>query len=92
MSDGQTMVRTEAAFNGQSYFLAQNQDLQDLKGRIEAAARDAGRFVDFTVVGNRVVSVLICAFTTVVISVETVHFDSRDTGDEAEPYGGDFDY
>lgn len=50
-----------------------------------------GRFVEFVVVGNRSVSVLIASVTQVVISVETVNFDGRDTGDDAVPYGGEFD-
>lgn len=91
MSDTQTMVRTEMVVNGISYFLAQHHDLGDLKQRIEAA-HNSGKFVDFVVVGNRTVSVLISPGTTVVFSVETVEYDGRDTGDDSHPYGGDFDF
>jgi hypothetical protein len=92
MSDMQTMVRTEVTINGRSSFLAQGQDLDGLKRRIEAAMSTAGRFVDFVVVGNRTVSVLISPRSQVVFSIETVQFDPRDTGDDREPYGGLYDY
>lgn len=44
MADMQTMVRTEITINQISYFLAQHQDIDDLKWRIEAAAA-GGKFV-----------------------------------------------
>jgi hypothetical protein len=73
------------------YLLAQGQDLESLKRRIEEGAQSGGRFVEFTVVGNREVSVLVTSRTRVVFSVETVLFDGRDSGDHAEPFGGFFD-
>jgi hypothetical protein len=88
----QMMVRTEVTINGRRPFLAQGQDLDGLKRRIEATMSTAGRFVDFVVVGNRTVSVLISPRSQVVFSIETVQYDARDTGDEREPYGGLFDY
>jgi hypothetical protein len=88
----QTMVRTEVTINGRSSFLAQGQDLDGLKRRIEAAMGTAGRFVEFVVVSNRTVSVLISPRSQVVFSVETVQFDPRDTGDDRLPYGGLYDY
>jgi len=87
----QTMVRTAVAVNGDTTFLAQGQDLDALKRRIEAAMKTAGAFVDFVVVGNRAVSILISPRTQVVFSVETVQFDPRDTGDNEEPRGGLYD-
>jgi hypothetical protein len=57
-----------------------------------AALGSAGRFIAFTVVGNRAVSVLITARSHVIISVETVQFDPRDTGDDELPYGGLYDF
>lgn len=92
MMETQTMVRTTVAINGTGYFLAQGQDTEDLQNRIEAATASSGRFVRFTVVGNRAVSVLITPRSQVVISVETVQFDPRDTGDDEEPFGGLFDF
>ena len=90
-TDMQTMVRTEAVINGTSFLMAQGQDLDELKGRIESAVHSGGRFVEFVVVGNREVSVLISAATHMVFSVQTVQFDPRDTGDHEQPFGGMFD-
>lgn len=85
------MVRTEVTVNGEGYLLAQGQDLDELRHRMEEAARDRGRFVEFVVVGNRSVSVLVSPRTEIVMSVQTVQFDSRDTGDDETPFGGFFD-
>lgn len=91
MSDVQTMVRTLLAVNDADFLLAQGQDIETLKRRIESAAATGPKFVDFLVVGNRSVSVLITATTRAIFSIETVQFDARDTGDELSPYGGFFD-
>lgn len=92
MTETETMVRTQVAVDGTSFLLAQGQDLEDLKRRIEQAARSEAAFVDFVVVGNRAVSVLISSGSQVVISIETVQYDPRDNGDEGAPFGGFFDY
>lgn len=92
MTPPQTMVRTQAAIDDSVFQLAQGQDLDRLKQDIESAAASSGRFVRFTVVGNREVSVLITATTRVVLSVETVQFDDRDTGDQDSSFGGFFDF
>ncbi|WP_308122706.1 hypothetical protein [Microbacterium marinilacus] len=91
MSHLQTMIRSEIAIDARSYYLAQDQDIRQLRARIEEAVQAGGRFVDFTEVGNRQVSVLMTAATRVVISLETVQFDARDTGDLGAPYGGMYD-
>lgn len=88
----QTMVQTAIVIDGSSSLLAQDQDIDDLRQRIEAATASTGRFVDFVVVGNRTLSVLITARSRVMISTSTVHFDPRDTGDVAAPFGGLFDF
>lgn len=85
-------MRTEVAVNGGTFAVAQGQDVEYLKRRIIDAVRAGGDFVDFVVVGNRQVSVLFSPATQVAFSVETVRFDPRDTGDDAEPYGGPFDF
>ncbi|MFS0853034.1 hypothetical protein [Microbacterium sp. 179-I 3D4 NHS] len=90
-TDLQTMVRTQVVINDTSFFLSQGQSIAEMKEMVVAAIQAGGRFVDFTVVGNRQVSVLVTATSQVVISVETVQYDPRDTGDEGEPYGGAFD-
>ena len=87
----ETMVRTELAINGTSYPLSQGQDLDGLKRRIEEAVHAGGRFVDFTVVGNRAMSALITPAVRVIFSVETVQYDPRDNGDDSAPYGGPYD-
>jgi hypothetical protein len=86
------MVRTEVTIDNAPFLLAQDQNIDDLKHRIEVAGRPGGRFVDFVVVGNREVSVLITATSHVVVSVQSVPFDPRDTGDEEQPFGGMFDF
>ena len=86
------MVRTEVSIDTRSFFLAQGQDVQDLQRRIEAAVDSPGSFVEFTVVGNRDVSVLITPLSKVVFTIETVQYDPRDTGDSDFPFGGYFDY
>lgn len=91
MTSAKTMIQTEAIFDSASYLLAQDQDVADLRRRIEDAARTPGLFVDFVVVGNRQVSVLITQHSRVTISVSTVAFDERDTGDLDFPYGGYYD-
>jgi hypothetical protein len=93
MTRMQTMVRTEIVVNGSRFDLAQDQDIENVKSRVEAAAASpSARFVEFTVVGNRSVSVLISSAASVVLSVETVQYDPRDSGDLTEPYGGLFDF
>jgi len=86
------MVRTEVTIDNVPFLLAQDQNIDELKRRIETATQSGGRFVDFVVVGNREVSVLITATSHVVVSVQSVPFDPRDTGDEEQPYGGMFDF
>lgn len=85
------MIQTQVTFDSTSYLLAQDQDIDELRHRIEDAVRSSGAFVDFVVVGNRRVSVLITQHSRVSISVATVAFDERDTGDLDFPYGGYYD-
>ncbi|WP_309069625.1 hypothetical protein [Microbacterium sp.] len=77
------MVRTEIDVNGNRYVLAQGEDPDELKQRMAAAAGAGSGFVDFTVAGNRVVSVLVSSALRVLFSSEIVELDPRD--DEA-PY------
>ena len=91
MTNGDTMIQTEVVFDGARFLLAQDQDVDDLRRRIEAAAKTAGTFVDMVVVGNKAVSVLITSSTQVTISVATVAYDPRDTGDVDFPYSGYLD-
>ncbi|MEL5991775.1 hypothetical protein ACOKGD_02490 [Microbacterium phosphatis] len=91
MTETHTMVRTEIRINGESFLLAQGQDIAALKQNIVDAAHSLGDFVEFIVVGNRAVSALITHASQVVLTVATVPLDSRDTGDENFPFGGFFD-
>ncbi|WP_345802899.1 hypothetical protein AAIB33_07395 [Microbacterium sp. AZCO] len=90
-SPSHTTVHTQLSINDGMFLLAQVQDVEDLKRRIEKAAASPARFVDFIVVGNRTVSVLVSVSTRVVISVETAPFDPRDDGDIETSFGGEFD-
>lgn len=85
------MVRTQMVVNDAVFALAQGQDVEDLKKRIEDAVDRGGRFASFVVVGNREMSMLFSSRTTVTFSVETVGYDERDTGDADLPFGGFFD-
>ncbi len=85
------MIQTEIVFDGSTYLLSQDQDVDDLRQRIESATRTSGTFVDMVVVGNKAVSVLITPSTRVTISVATVAYDPRDTGDVDFPYSGLYD-
>ncbi len=87
----QTMVQIEIIIDGMSNLLSQDQDLDNLMSRIEAATATSGRFVTFTVVGNRTMRVLVTPTSRVAIGISTVQYDARDTGDTDAPYGGYFD-
>jgi len=83
----QTAVHTEARFDEWRFELAQGQDIQALKSRVEAAARATAQFVSFTVVGGRAVSVLVSSSSRVAFTVAAVPDDVDDADDEAVPYG-----
>lgn len=91
MTEVETMIQTEIVFDGSSYLLAQDQDVDDLRDRIEAATKTTGTFVHMVVVGNRTVSVLITPSTQVTISTAAVPYDPRDTGDVDFPFSGFYD-
>lgn len=87
----QTTLRTRIALDDTGFFLAQGQNVADLRRRIEDAVHSGGAFVEFVAAGDRSVSVLISAASKVVISVESMDFDTRDDGEDALRYGGEFD-
>lgn len=91
MGDAHFMVRTQMVVNDAVFALAQGQDVEDLKKRIENAVDRGGRFESFVVVGNREMSMLFSSRTAVTFSVETVSDDERDSGDADSPFGGFFD-
>lgn len=91
MSDIKTMERTEILIDGVTALLAQEQDLDELLEQIAEAANGPAAFVDFVVVGNRRLRVLVTPRSRVVVSTAAVQYDPRDTGDELSPWGGQFD-
>ncbi|KAA9085556.1 hypothetical protein F6B42_12245 [Microbacterium radiodurans] len=86
-----TMVRSSIAIDDSVFPLAQGDVVDELVLKIEDAVRLGGRFVRFTVVGNRTVRALITPHSRVIISVEAVQFDPRDDGDLDRPFGTHFD-
>ena len=91
MSDPATMVQVTIAIGESHYLLAQGLDHGELKRRIEDAIHGGGAFVDFVAVGNRLVSAFLDGRERIVLTVETVRFDHRDTGDTDAPFGGMYD-
>ena len=91
MTDQATRVRTELTINDTPFLMAQGQDVDDLKHRIEAASQTGGRFVDFIVVGDRAHSVLITATTRVVVTVDIVPFEVLEA-DDHDSYDANFDF
>ncbi len=92
MTDDQTMVRTTLTVGEDPFLLAQAQDYDVLQRRIQEAIRAGGGFVEFVAVGNRKVSIYMNGRERIVLTVETVAFDARDTGDIDAPFGGFFDH
>lgn len=84
MGESQTVVRTEIVIDGDAVLLAPDQDVEDLKQRIESAAATTGTFVDFAGVGERSVSVLVTPHTHVAVVVSTFEVE-RSAGGELEP-------
>ena len=91
MTDQATRVRTEVTINDTPFLMAEGQDLNDLKRRIEDASQPGGRFVDFVIAGDRSISVLITAASRVVVTVDIVPLDIPSIAGEDE-YDGTFDY
>lgn len=80
------MQQTTIAIGDMQFALAQNSDIGHLKATALAAVRSGAGLLDFTVVGNRVVSVLLPAGTIVVFTTGEVPEDHRDSGDLDFPY------
>jgi hypothetical protein len=80
------MLRTSVTVDGQHYALAQGQDIDAIKSAAVDAARAGAGLIDFVVVGNRAVSVLVTPAVRVLFEKREVAADSRDTGDTLSPY------
>lgn len=75
------MVRTVMTVDDATFSLAPRQDVADLERRIESAVTDGGRFVHFTVAGERDVSVMFTPHTRVVVWKE----EDRDEPADGDP-------
>jgi hypothetical protein len=80
------VLRTSVVIDGQKYPLAQGQDLEAIKSATVAAAREGAGLVDFVVVGNRAVSVLVTPTIRVMFEEHEVDGDARDNGDLRAPF------
>ena len=80
------MLRTSVRIHDVTFYLAQNQDPEELKAEIVKAAKAGAGFVSFIEVGNRVVSALVTAGVTIVLEQEEVEADFRDDGDARYPF------
>jgi hypothetical protein len=80
------MKRHYVVVAGTTFFLAQGLDVQTVKDSVVAALRAGGGLVDLVVVGNVGVSVAISPGVVVIFQSEEIDFDSRDSGDLADPY------
>lgn len=91
MSTTHSGIRTQVAIDGGVFLLDDARTPDDLKDRLQDAARSAGTFVDLDVVGDRTVSVLVSQASRVVISV-----GPTESGDEDFAFPnvgpGDYDY
>jgi hypothetical protein len=86
-----SMVRTTLHIDERMFLLAQGQDGVELRERIVQAVRRGGEFVEFVEVGNRLVFAFVTGRERILLILESVPFDVRDTGDVDFPYGGFFD-
>lgn len=68
------------------YWLAQGNDIDQLKEAATEAVRDGGGTIDVVVVGNRTVSALLSPGLPVLFECEEVDVDDRDTGDVGFPF------
>ncbi|KZX21959.1 hypothetical protein [Rathayibacter tanaceti] len=85
------MIRTTVTIEGKTYGLSQGTDVDDLKQSATRATQAGGGLIDFVIVGNRQVSVLISSGVPVIFEELEVLDDDRDTGDVHRPWD-DIDY
>jgi hypothetical protein len=83
------MQRSSLTVAGQTYVLAQGQDLVGVKAATVAAVRANGDLVDLVVYGNQFVSVLVSPGVALVFSSQDIDddaMDDRDTGNVLAPF------
>lgn len=85
------MIRTTVTIEGKAYRLSQGTDVDRLKRSATEATQAGGGLIDFVIVGNRRVSVLISSGVPVIFEEVEVLRDDRDTGDVHKPWD-DVDY
>lgn len=74
------MHRTILTVEGHSYVLAEGTDALSVKAEVERAVVAGGRFVDLTMVGDAVVSVLISPGVAVTLASLDVPDDDQEGG------------
>lgn len=79
-------MQTRLALNHATHLLAEDEDVEDLKRRMEAATASGGRFVDFTSVGGSRVSVLVTPVTEVTLSRQAARSEPESVDDVDFPY------
>ncbi|SMH48588.1 hypothetical protein SAMN06295885_3072 [Rathayibacter oskolensis] len=80
------MMRTTVTIEGRTYGLSQGTDIAALKESTTGAAQSGGGLVEFVVVGNRQVSVVVSPGVPVIFEEVEVDDDDRDNGDLHEPW------
>jgi len=81
--------RYTATVGVKSYVLAQGHSIEGLREEMIGAIRAGGDFVDFVVLGNRRISVLVSPGLPVVFEEAEVEIDERDTGNVSRPFALD---
>lgn len=87
----ETVLRTRLTINGEDFYLSHQQDIDDLTSRIEAAVDSRGRFVDFTLTGDRQAKALITPATQVTLVTDAVMSEARDADDFDHRFPGEYD-
>lgn len=87
--DGGNVKRYTTTLGTKSYVLAQGHPIEELREEMVAAIHAGGAFVDFVVLGNRRIHVLISPGLPVIFEEADVEGDARDTGDTDYPFALD---
>lgn len=91
MSESHTEFRTVLSVDGEVYALTGVNNIDNLVSRVEEAAQDGGRFVEFSMLGGQTVRTLITSTSRVAISTTPVLPDRYDATVEDSPFGSHFD-
>jgi hypothetical protein len=80
------MERITMRVDGEAHQLAQNQDRESIADAVVQADRDGAGVVTVTVVGNRILDVVVTPGVPITFESETVPDDDRDDGDLEAPF------